>query len=114
MKKTTLGLALSLILAVATANAAPAAVKQYLIKYKNISAVNNIVGMQTEAFGLEMKDIHRPGRLLTVNIAKGQEARTIAALYADKNVEYVVPNFKIHAFSVPVDATTLREQYAFN
>ena len=111
MKKTTLGLILSLILAVATSNASPAA-KQYLIKYKNISAVNRIVGMQTDSFGLEMKDIHRPGRLVTVSISQGQEAKTIAALYADKNVEYVVPNFKIYAYNAPVDVNALREQYA--
>lgn len=111
MKKTTLGLVLSLILAVSTANATSEA-KQYLIKYKNLSIVNKIIGMQTESFGLEMKDIHRPGRLVTVAIAKGQETRTLAALFADKNVEYVVPNFKIHAFTAPVTASALRTQYA--
>lgn len=111
MKKTTLGLVLSLILAVATSNAAPAA-KQYLVKYKQLSAVNKIVGMQTESFGLEMKDIHRAGQYITVSIAQGQEAKTIAALYADKNIEYIVPNFRIHAFSAPVDANSLKEQYA--
>ncbi len=111
MTKTTLGLVLSLVLAVSTSNAATTA-KQYIIKYKNLTAVNKIVGMQTESFGLEMKDIHRAGRLVTVNIAKGQEAKTIAALYADKNVEYVVPNFKIYAYNAPVEASALREQYA--
>ncbi len=111
MRKTTLGLALSLILAAVTSNASPAA-KQYLVKYKNLSAVNKIVGMQTEDFGLQMKDIHRAGRLVTINIAKGQEAKTIAALYSDKNVEYVVPNFKIYAYNAPVSATALKEQYA--
>ncbi|MFZ3230636.1 MAG: S8 family serine peptidase [Pseudobdellovibrio sp.] len=110
MRKATTGLVLSLLFAAITSNAAQS--KQYLIKYKNLSAVNSIVGMQTESFGLEMKDIHRPGRLVTVSIAKANEARTLAALYSDKNVEYVVPNFKIYAFAAPVTAAALQEQYA--
>ncbi len=109
MKRTALGLLLSLALVAVSANASQ---KQYLVKYKNISSVNQIAAMQTEAFGLQMKDIHRPGRLVTVSIEKANEAKTLAALYADKNVEYVVPNFKIYAYSAPVDTTGLKEQYA--
>jgi len=112
MRKTTLGLVLSVALSAITGYAAPAASSSYLIKYKDISAVNKMAAMQTEAFGLQMKDLHRPGRLVTVSIAKKNAARTIAALYADKNVEYVVPNFKIYAYSAPVSAEALKEQYA--
>lgn len=112
MRKATIGLVLSLVLASLTSNAAQS--KSYLIKYKNINAVNSIVGMQTESFGLEMKDMHRPGRLVAVNIAKANEARTLAALYANKNVEYVVPNFKIYAYAAPVSAAALKEQYALS
>lgn len=109
MKKTALGLLLPLILVAFSANASQ---KQYLIKYKNNSSINSIAAMQTEAFGLQMKDIHRPGRLVTVAIEKATEAKTLAALYADKNVEYVVPNFKIYAFNAPVNTAGLKEQYA--
>ena len=110
MRKTTLGLVLSLLVATITTNAAQS--KTYLVKYKTIAAVNKMAAMQTETFGLEMKDIHRPGRLVAVSIAKANEAKTIAALYADKNVEYVVPNFKIYSFSAPVSTEALKDQYA--
>lgn len=85
---------------------------EFLVKYKNSQALNQMASMQTESFGFEMKDIHRPGRLVKVNIAKKNEARAIAALYADKNVEYVVPNFTLRAYSNPVELTSLKEQYA--
>ncbi|MBY0554033.1 S8 family serine peptidase [bacterium] len=107
MKLRNLGLFLALALAAQVSSAG-----EYLVKYKNTNALNKIAAMQTEAFGLEMKGIHRPGQLATVNIAKKNEARTLAALFADKNVEYVVPNFTIRAFTTPVNTEALKEQYA--
>ncbi|MBC7420039.1 MAG: S8 family serine peptidase [Bdellovibrio sp.] len=107
MKATTMGWILSLLLSASISNAG-----EFLVKYKNMTALNKMASMQTEAMGLEMKDIHRPGRLVMVSIAKKNEAKTIAALYADKNIEYVVSNFKIRAYSAPVDAKALKDQYA--
>ncbi len=106
MKKT-LGLSLALLLAAQISTAG-----EYLVKYKNTAALNNMASMQTESFGLEMKGIHRPGKLVKVDITKATEAKTLAALYSDKNVEYVVPNFKIRAFSNSIDTQALKEQYA--
>lgn len=111
MKSTTmvqrLGLSFALILAAQISNAG-----EFLVKYKSSAALNKMATMQTEAFGLEMKENHRPGSYVRVNINKLNEVRTLAALYADKNVAYVVPNFKIYAFSAPVDTAALKEQYA--
>ncbi len=109
MKRTALGLLISLAFVAVSANASQ---KQYLVKYKNTASLNQIAAMQTATFGLQMKDIHRPGRFVTVAIEKANEAKTLAALISDKNVEYVVPNFKIHAYSAPVDTAGLKEQYA--
>ncbi len=112
MKRTApgfLGLLASLVFVAFTANASQ---KEYLVKYKNNSSINMLAAMQTESFGLQMKGIHRPGRLVNVAIEKKNEAKTLAALYADKNIEYVVPNFKIYAFNAPVNTTGLKEQYA--
>jgi thermitase len=107
MKLRTTGLSLAILLAAQLVNAG-----EFLVKYKNTAALNKIASMQTEAFGLEMKSIHRPGNLVRVAIPKKQEARTIASLYSDKNVEYVVPNFTLHRFEAPVDPGALKEQYA--
>lgn len=102
-----LPLSLALILAAQISNAG-----EYLVKYKNAQALNNIAFMQTESAGLEVKGLHRPGKLVKVEINKKSEAKTLAGIYSDKNVEYVVPNFIIRAFSAPIDANAMREQYA--
>ena len=109
MKKTVIGLYLALFLAAQGSNAG-----EYLVKYKSTEALNNIAAMQTESFGLEMKGLHRPGKLAKVEISKSSELRTLAALRSDNNVEYVVPNFTLRAFSAPVDTTALKEQYALS
>lgn len=103
----TIGLGVAALLAGTSINA-----KEYLIKYKTINAVNKIAAMQTESFGLQVKGLHRPGKLVKVDIPKANEARTLASIYSNKDVEYVVPNFKIRAYSAPVDVKALKEQYA--
>jgi thermitase len=107
MKATAIVLSFALLIAAQVSNAG-----EFLVKYKNSSALNKMAAMQTESVGLQMKEVHRKGSYVRVNIAKANEARTIASLYSDKNVEYVVPNFKIRAFSNPVDIKALKDQYS--
>jgi thermitase len=85
---------------------------EYLVKYKNEKAVNNIVSMQTESSGIQVLGIHKVGNLLKIKLNKNNKQRALAAIYSDKNVEYVVPNFTLRAFSAPVELAALREQYA--
>lgn len=85
---------------------------EFLVKYKNNQALNQMASMQTESFGIQMTDMHRPGQYVKVSVPKAKEARALAALYADKNIEYIVPNFTIRAYSAPVDTTALKEQYS--
>ncbi len=85
---------------------------EFLVKYKNEKAVNNIVFMQNESNGLQVRSMHKPGKLLKVSINEFQKVRVLAEILRDSNVEYVVPNFKIKAFSTPVDFMGLKEQYA--
>lgn len=105
--KNTLGVSLALFLAAQISNAG-----EFLVKYKNANALNNIAALQTESTGIQMKSVHQPAQLLKVEIAKKSEVKALAALMSDKNVEYVVPNFTIRAFSAPVDPDALKEQYA--
>ena len=107
MKATTIGWILSLLLTTSIGNAG-----EYLVKYKNMAALNNMAAMETQAIGLQMKSLNRVAHLVKVQIDKKNEARAMVALYSDKNVEYVVPNFKIHSFMNPVTVTSLREQYS--
>ena len=85
---------------------------EYLVKYKNEKAVNNIVFMQTESNGLQVREMHKPGRLLKVSINEFQKVRVLAEILRDKNVEYVVPNFKLKKFEAPTDFLALKDQYA--
>lgn len=102
----------ALVLALSIGLSFSANAAEYLVKYKNEKAVNNIIALQTETSGIEVRSMHRPGKLLKVNIAENNKARALASILADKNVEYAVPNFKIKAFNAPVDAVALKEQYA--
>lgn len=107
MKKTTLGLCLALLVAAQVSVAG-----EYLVKYKNNQALNNLAAMQTESVGIQVMSIHRPGQLVKVDISDKQKVKALASIYSDKNVEYVVPNFKLVAFSAPVETEALKEQYA--
>lgn len=109
-KTTVLKAVLSFLLASAVSFSANAA--EYLVKYKTEKAVNRIIAMQTESEGLEVRGLHKKGQLLKVNVSEKNKAKVIASIYADKNVEYVVPNFKIRAFNAPVDVKALKNQYA--
>lgn len=85
---------------------------EYLVKYKNEQAVNNIVFMQNESTGLQVRSMHKPGKLLKIAVKDSQKVQVLASILKDQNVEYVVPNFKIKAFSAPTDIAGLKEQYA--
>jgi len=85
---------------------------EYLIKYKNEKAVNNMISMESVNSGLEVKGLHKAGRLVKVNVSEKNKARVLANILSDKNVEYAVPNFKLKAFSAPVETAALKEQYA--
>ena len=59
---------LVLTLAVAVSSQSHAA--EYLVKYKSEKAVNSIIAMQTESAGLEVRSMHKPGRLLKINVSE--------------------------------------------
>ena len=87
---------------------------EYLVKYKSDKAINNIIAMQTESSGIQVKGLHRPGKLLKVKLNPLSQVRALAQIQSDRNVEYVVPNFTLRTFSAPVDINALREQYALS
>nr|WP_295904613.1 S8 family peptidase [uncultured Bdellovibrio sp.] len=86
---------------------------EYLVKYANTSALNmlNTVSMSKVAT-IQMMDHNATASLVKVNIQKSHEAQALASLLSQPGVEYVVPNFKIKAFTAPVDAAALKEQWA--
>jgi len=86
---------------------------EFLVKYKNAAGLGSImetarVRMNT----MQVLDRHAPGQFVKVKVAKSAEARTLAELSANPNIEWVTPNFKLEAYRTPVSATALRTQWA--
>lgn len=83
---------------------------EYVIKTKtlNLKSLSAVKGMQ-------MLETHAKGNLVLVDVADATEAAVLAEIYQDPNVEYVVENFKLQAFSAPLsvsDIAGLQEQWA--
>ncbi|KYG65597.1 protease [Bdellovibrio bacteriovorus] len=88
---------------------------EYLVKYTNTGALNMITTMTaTKVATIQMTDHNERANLVKVDINKKHEAQALASLLSQPGVEYVVPNFKIHAFTAPVDAAALKEQWAIS
>lgn len=87
---------------------------EYLVKYRNQEGEMSVQSMsQARTPILKVMEKHSPGSLLLVNVAEKNKVRAVAELLSNPDVEYVVPNFKLHSFSaVPVDASALKDQWA--
>ncbi len=86
---------------------------EYLVKYQNTSALNMLNTMtMSRVATIQMTDHNPTASLVKVNINKNHEAQALASLLSQPGVEYVVPNFKLKAFTAPVDAAALKEQWA--
>lgn len=84
---------------------------EYLVKYRNTSAFSALSTLSYNS-QIQVLDNHTVGRLVKVNIDDENKVPTLAALLKNPAVEYVVPNFKLHAFSAPMDTMALKAQWA--
>jgi len=84
---------------------------EYLVKYRSTSAFATLSTL-TYNNQIQVLDNHTIGQLVKVNINNENEAPILAALMKNSAVEYVVPNFKLHAVSAPVDFLGLKNQWA--
>lgn len=88
-------------------NSSSAWAAEYLVKYRSAW------GLQTfSTMGLQVMDHHAPGNLIKVNVPEKSKVQTLLKLASNPNVEYVVPNAKVHAFEAPVETQALQNQYA--
>jgi thermitase len=85
---------------------------EFLVKYKNTSALESINAMSFAKSPLHVMDHNTTASLLKVDIEKKAEAKTLAQLLSQPGVEYVVPNFKLKAYSAPVNVAALKSQWA--
>lgn len=84
---------------------------EYLVKYRSTNAFS---ALSTLSYNnqIQVLDNHTIGSLVKVGIDQENEAPVLAALLKNPSIEYVVPNFKLHAVSAPADSVALKNQWA--
>lgn len=86
---------------------------EYLVKYKSANALSMLMTMpMSTQQRIMVEDLNETASLVKVDIAKNGEAQSLAQLLSHPGVEYVVPNFKLHAFYAPITAAALKDQWA--
>ncbi|WP_413290680.1 S8 family serine peptidase [Bdellovibrio sp. HCB337] len=84
---------------------------EYLVKYRSNNAFSTLSALSYNN-QIQVLDNHTVGRLVKVDINDNNEAPILASLLSNPQIEYVVPNFKLHAFSAPMDPVALKNQWA--
>lgn len=69
---------------------------EYLVKYKTNAFASMLSLKSTPA--LKIMDHNEFGQIVKVKVTPAQEVSTLTAILRNPNVEYVVPNIKVHAF----------------
>lgn len=81
---------------------------EYLVKYKSSYGVMSFGTSNT----VQVLDQNTTAQLVKVNIPERFKTSGLVDLFSDPNVEYVVPNAKVHAFFAPVTTQALKDQWA--
>lgn len=80
---------------------------EYLIKYRSEYAL-----MTFNNYKMQVMDQNPNGNLVKVNIGAKDQFQTLLSLSTNPNIEYIVPNVKLHAFFAPVQGQALKQQWA--
>ncbi len=100
-------------LAVILMASAGASAGEYLVKYKNAQGLGSILEQaRVRMDTMQVMDRHVPGQFVKVSISKSAEARMLASLTSNPDIEWVTPNFKLNAFRTPISATALKPQWS--
>lgn len=91
---------------VATVSAAAQA-GEYIVKVKD-----GFMLPANAAKTFKVLDTHAAGNLMKISIDDKKSTAVIKSLYANSDVQYVVPNFKLHSFEAPLNMSALKEQWA--
>lgn len=86
----------------------PAFSAEYLVKYRNNLNIVNFSNYKT----LQVLEVNDKASLMKVHVSESKKVQALTDLYSNPNVEYVVPNIKLHTFSAPVEETALKTQWA--
>ncbi len=101
---------LVLVIAGSAGNAA-----EYLVKYKNQAAFNQIHQMASiQSNGMKVLSTHAPGSYVLVDLNSSQKLSTLMNLKNNPNIEWVTPNIELKKYSATFDAQALKDQWANN
>ena len=85
---------------------------EYLVKYRSASALKSLSSLSMGKAQFRITGQHEVGSYVKINVTPANEARVLVDLLTRPDIEYVVPNAKMHAFTSPVQITQMREQWA--
>lgn len=92
---------------------AQSSAEEFLVKYKSRALVKQLrYQTMSASVGLRMLEEHQPGRYVVVDVNKSVAATTLANLASNPDVEWITPNYKLEAYSAPIDLLTLKNQWA--
>lgn len=97
--------------------AMPAFAEQYLVKYKDVKTYNHVTSFSFSANkvgDMLVLGHHDAGKYIKVDIASNKKVQVLAQLLSQPGVQYVVPNFKLHAYTTPFDAKALKDQWSMS
>ncbi|MBK9321845.1 MAG: S8 family serine peptidase [Bdellovibrionaceae bacterium] len=86
---------------------------EYLVKYRSSSAFSALSAL-SQSNQIQVLDNHTIGRIVKVDVNQDRETVILASLLSNPSIEYVVPNFKLHTFSAPIDMMALKNQWAIS
>lgn len=105
MKTVALGLLLAL--------AVRAHADEYLVKYKNAGALQRVQSLAALKSGdVSIVDQHEKGSYVVLDVGDFTRAETLGRLMQDDGIDWVTPNFELHAFTQPFEMETLKTQWA--
>ena len=83
---------------------------EYIVKHKYSGP-----GIFSVFSGVQITGLHETAQLSKINVTDQDEVAVLADLYSDPSVEYVVKNFRFHAFKKPnYTQMGLRKQWAID
>jgi thermitase len=97
---------MAMIVAIGSTTSAVAA--EYLVKYRSDVAIQ----MLSHNNKFQITDVHSRGHLMKVDIPENRKLSAIVELLSNPNVEYMVPNARMHLYTAPVDTQALQSQWA--
>ncbi len=86
----------------------PSLAAEYLVKYRSEQALQTFSTNNL----MQVRDLHEAGKLMKVKINESNKVQALVSLATNPNVEYVVPNARMHLFTAPVDTKELKNQWS--